>query len=488
MRRLVSGILRAYRHAPFLEYQRAAFQLALFALTAFALGILAVQVSWFSPRSDPGFGAALGLLLVLMIVLAELLRRGYARFTAHAYLLLIFTTITVDTVVRPGELHVRMDNTALFIVTLTCASMLTDARGTLIYAGMILAVFLGFVTMTPAMNEFPRLIYLSYVTDSLVGIVATTIISLVFLDMTGRARRVAETLHNLLSKEVEIRRAELEEARAEVERANQRLIYANHNLIESRERILGEVRLAAHLQRNAQPAKPPELPGWDLSFAFEPCSEISGDFFDIYATDDRLEGVGLFDVSGHGVSSGLITVLARQAAAHHFRRGRRANLNLVTQALNAELVRGMDRTNYYLTGILLRVNDDDSIEFVNAGHPDLLLRRASGTVEFLGFTEEQRGFMLGMRMLRGPYHVRRFRMEPGDSLLLYTDALTESARFLASGDAELYDSARLQAAFAAAPPDAAAATELQHILNDQRDFVGRSRYEDDLTAIMLKKT
>ncbi len=487
MPRFISGILHAYRHAPFLDYQRAAFQLALFSITALALGMLSVQVAWFSPRSDPGFGAVLVGLLVLMIGLMELLRRGHARFTAHAYLFLIFSIITIDTVVRPGVLHVRMDNTALFIMTLTCVSMLTSARGTLIYAGMILAVFLGFVTMTPGMEQFPRLIFISYVTDSLVGIIATTVISLVFLDMTGRARQIAETLNTVLTKEVEIRRAELKGTREEVERANDSLIDANKNLSESRERILGEVRLAARLQRHAQPAEPPPLSGWDLSFAFEPLGEISGDFFDVYESEGRLEGIGLFDVSGHGVSSGLITVLARQAAAHHFRRGRRANLNLVAQALNAELIRGMDRTNYYLTGILLRVNED-ALEFVNAGHPDLLLRRASGAVEVLDVPEEERGFMLGMRMLRCAYPVRRFRMEPGDSLLLYTDALTESASVLPSGAAELYDARRLKAALAAAPRDVGAEAELEYILNDQREFLGHRKYEDDLTAVIIKKT
>jgi serine phosphatase RsbU (regulator of sigma subunit) len=57
--------------------------------------------------------------------------------------------------------------------------------------------------------------------------------------------------------------------------------------------------------------KPPVVSGWDIAFTSRPKSGVSGDFYDFYTNGDKLEGLSLFDVSGHGVAPALITILSK---------------------------------------------------------------------------------------------------------------------------------------------------------------------------------
>jgi sigma-B regulation protein RsbU (phosphoserine phosphatase) len=95
--------------------------------------------------------------------------------------------------------------------------------------------------------------------------------------------------------------------------------------------------------------------------------------FDFFLNDDnRLEGMTLMDVSGHGITSALITMMARTVISRRFNDMRALPLNEVMEGINTVLNREMRGVYLYLTGILLRFHES-RVEYVNAAHPDLLL-------------------------------------------------------------------------------------------------------------------
>jgi sigma-B regulation protein RsbU (phosphoserine phosphatase) len=78
--------------------------------------------------------------------------------------------------------------------------------------------------------------------------------------------------------------------------------------------------MASNVQATLFPPTPPEVNGWDIAFVFRPMAGVSGDMYDFYTEGDTLNGVALFDVSGHGIASGLITMIARTVFQRNFMR------------------------------------------------------------------------------------------------------------------------------------------------------------------------
>ena len=136
----------------------------------------------------------------------------------------------------------------------------------------------------------------------------------------------------------------------------------------------------------------------------------------------------------------------------------------------------------YLTGVLIRV-DGDRLEYLNAGHPKAFFRLASGRTAKIALAgkDDGGGSLIGMPMLEPEYKAIGFSMHPGDSILLYTDCLSESRN--TGGEEYGYD--RIEASFAAARGSAQAMVE--QVLADFARFTEGCAVNDDLTLMVLQK-
>ena len=141
------------------------------------------------------------------------------------------------------------------------------------------------------------------------------------------SRNEVEDLNIHLEKKVEDRTIELRHAKEEIEAAmeetsaiNENLIATNAELENARSIADRDMKMAINVQRSLFPNKPINTE-WDIAIMFKPMSGVSGDFYDFYeARGGGLNGVGLFDVSGHGIASGLITMLAKTIIGRQFNR------------------------------------------------------------------------------------------------------------------------------------------------------------------------
>jgi len=292
-----------------------------------------------------------------------------------------------------------------------------------------------------------------------------------------------EELNRDLEKKVEERTEELHAAMEELEAINDRLVHTNAELEEAQRVASLDMAMAAGVQESLFPKEPPASDEWDVAFVYLPKAGVSGDLYDFYVHDNRLQGLSLFDVSGHGISAGIFTLLAKSILGRNFTRMKDAGLGKVVENVNADLKSDISSVDNYLSGIMLRFRDD-RVEYVNAGHHALLMRRAgtgkAGMVK--PQDRDQRGAILGMDDIGGDFDVVRFRMATDDVLLLYTDGLDES--FNETG--KQYGRKRIIESLENAPAGPARAI-LDHIMDEFYRFLGLKPPGDDCTVIVIRR-
>jgi len=293
----------------------------------------------------------------------------------------------------------------------------------------------------------------------------------------GKARNATEELNRYLEKKAGERAAELS-------RLNQTLKTITDDLEDERTKAAGDLRLAANVQRSFLASKPPVVNGWEIAFAHQSLSAVSGDLYDFYAEGGELRGLSLFDVSGRGLASGLVALLAKSIFDRQFTDGRNTRISALLSSVDKTIVGEKGDIENYLTGILLRVREN-RIEYVNAGHPDLLYRYGkSGAVRPVTLEgKDVKGRMLGIDGLSDGYTAIGFPMQGGDSLLLHTGSLS-GAR---NGLGEEFGIERIKSAFVAAEAGSAGA-KLDCLMDAFRSFVGNVPLNDDLTVVLLLRT
>jgi serine phosphatase RsbU (regulator of sigma subunit) len=245
-----------------------------------------------------------------------------------------------------------------------------------------------------------------------------------------------------------------------------------------------EMELASDIHSHLLPPAPAGIEGWDIALAFKPRHGASGDFYDFYIGRGRLEGMAIFDVSGHGVSSALITMIVKPIIYRLFTAMRHRGLDEIIRQLDDHVSREIVHLDNYASCILLRFGDE-RIEYANAAHPDLLhLRAKSGTVEIAGGEEGEFRFRpIGQHISQKEPAIINLTVERGDVLLLFTDCIIESANTRRG----MYGMSRLRKVLSEAR-GMTAQEVLDHIMHDFHAFMAGEQLIDDFTVICLKKT
>ena len=191
--------------------------------------------------------------------------------------------------------------------------------------------------------------------------------------------------------------------------------------------------LVSDLQRSLLPAVLQEPPGLETAahYRMASTSEVGGDFYNLFPLDDGRWGFFLGDVSGKGVEAAAVTALARytlRAAAVYD-----PDPAAVLHNLNRVLYQEYRHDARYCTvvfGILTLRPDGFQAVIASGGHPEPLLLRAGGTAEH----QHTKGRMVGV-FPDSKYTNTIVTVTPGDTLVLYTDGVTE-ARTKAGANAD----------------------------------------------------
>lgn len=201
--------------------------------------------------------------------------------------------------------------------------------------------------------------------------------------------------------------------------------------------------LARSLQASLLPPDLPDVPGLDVAARYLPAAggaEVVGDFYDVFQRGRDSWGFMIGDVAGKGVEAAKLATLARhtiRTAAMQLQTPREILVTL-NRALRAQDP-NRERFISAIYGTLQLERGGVEIELCVAGHPAPLIRRRDGSIE----SSHEHGVVLGP--VRDPRLTdERFRLEPDETLVLYTDGVVE-----ARVDGRLYGDRRLRELVAA---------------------------------------
>lgn len=239
-----------------------------------------------------------------------------------------------------------------------------------------------------------------------------------------------------------------------------------------RQRMEQEINIARDIQQALLPRNFPDQPHLAVAGCNYPCLSVGGDYFDVFALDDKRTAFLIADVSGKGLGAALLTTMLQGALSGMTLGTDPARVfNHVNRFLCDHAEVGRYATMFF--GILDRLGN---LEFINAGHPSPFLIR-NGTAEE-AFVEGS--FPVGL-VPEANYEVSRVRLEPGDTLLLFSDGVTEAM----DPDEQLFGVPRLRDCLSSQtgrPLDQIQKCVLEAVEN----FARGASQNDDLTMLVVR--
>jgi len=242
-----------------------------------------------------------------------------------------------------------------------------------------------------------------------------------------------------------------------------------------------EIHQAAVIQQTFYKQKIVDFPEWEIALKTIPMSEVTGDLYDIYSENEKLQGLGLFDISGHGISSGLITMLAKNIINQEFFANKNNSLDDTVNKINDHIIEVKGDIENYLTGILIRPQKD-KIELVNAGHQFPIVYKAKDKSFTVLNRDPSAIGAIGIKYLPSVYIKQEIDFEQGDELILYTDGLLEYK----NKQDELFGMERFLQSLRNVT-DISPERQIDVITSELRLFAGKTKQTDDMTLVILKK-
>ena len=248
--------------------------------------------------------------------------------------------------------------------------------------------------------------------------------------------------------------------------------------LESRDRLVAikqELEVARQVQDSVQPKALPDSEAHQVRALIIPAREIGGDFYDYFYLDDNRLGFVIADVSGKGVPAALFTMVTRallKASLQGFQSPGQC-LTLVNDLLCEDNDSCIFITLFF--GVL-DVSTGD-LEYSNAGHNPPRLIRSGGEVMELPRTGN---LVLGI-LAEHQFNNEQLRLNPGDTLFLYTDGVTEAedARPEEFGEERLD---RLLSEMSAATVREIA----EGVVVAVQEFVAEAPQSDDITCLVVR--
>lgn len=253
--------------------------------------------------------------------------------------------------------------------------------------------------------------------------------------------------------------------------------FLRQELQEARDSLWSEMELAKRIQTALLPNKQ-QFKGYDIAATMIPAQEVGGDYYDVIETPSKSKWIAMGDVSGHGVDSGLIMMMAQTSIQSVITRTPDASPSMVLSSVNDVIRENILRlgSDHYMTIVVMHLNETG---VTTAGkHQDLLVYRASlNTTEVI----PTRGTWLGIADDISDYLTdTSIDLKKGDVVLLFTDGITEAM----DKEGEMFGQSRLENTLSQ-HANLPAEKIVDKIIEEVRAY--QAEQADDMTLVIVKK-
>ncbi|NEQ50419.1 MAG: CHASE2 domain-containing protein, partial [Leptolyngbya sp. SIO3F4] len=247
-------------------------------------------------------------------------------------------------------------------------------------------------------------------------------------------------------------------------------------------RIQTELDITRRLQKMILPPEQ-ELQGiedLDIAGYMDPCDDVGGDYYDVISGRNGHLKIGIGDVTGHGLESGLIMIMV-QTAVRTLLESDETKPEEFLSVLNRSIYRNVQRINSDKTMTLSLLDYKQGTLYLSGQHEDVLIVRANGSLEQIDTVNL--GFPIALEEDIDDFLAHtQIHLEPNDVVVLYTDGITESRNM----DRDLYGLNRLceviMSNYQLTAQEIRAA-----VIQDVANHIGQQKILDDITLLILKK-
>ncbi|MBY5840141.1 SpoIIE family protein phosphatase [Rhizobium leguminosarum] len=299
-------------------------------------------------------------------------------------------------------------------------------------------------------------------------------------DEVGEAGEAFNRMAEQISYHTENLEQLVEERTAQIEDAKEEISTLNAQLQRENRRLGTELAVAERIQLMVLPLHQEleEFQALEIAAYMRPAEEVGGDYYDVLKNGSRLK-IGIGDVTGHGLESGVLMLMVQSVARALQEAGNTDAVKFLTD-LNSALFKNIVRTKIdkHLTLAFL---DYDGKEMILSGqHEEVVVVRANGEVERIDTMDL--GIPIGLEAdISAFIKTREITFETGDLILLHTDGVTE-----AENDAgELFGIERL-CREALRLKDQSAEKVVAGIVTTLMLFIGSQKIYDDITLLAVR--
>jgi serine phosphatase RsbU (regulator of sigma subunit) len=263
--------------------------------------------------------------------------------------------------------------------------------------------------------------------------------------------------------------------------ANQEVNLLNQCLKDENLRMGAELEVTSRLQQMILPKTQElaEIQDLDIAGFMLPASEVGGDYYDIISHDGHVK-IGIGDVTGHGLESGVLMIMV-QTAVRTLLENNETDPKKFLDTLNRTIYQNVKRMNSDKNMTLCLLDYHDGRVRISGQHEEILIIRKGGLVQRLDTVDL--GFPIGLEVdISNFIGYADVQLYPGDVIVLYTDGVTEAE----NSKGELYGLKQLIQIIKQNWQKSAEDIK-QAVVDDLHEYMGQQKLLDDITLVILKQ-
>ena len=294
-------------------------------------------------------------------------------------------------------------------------------------------------------------------------------VGVAFNRMAEEIRYHTENLEQL----VEDRTRDLENANSEISTLNEKLRSENVRLGAELDVARQIQMMVLHKDRELS-----TIPTMEIAAYMRPADEVGGDYYDVLRDGPKLK-IGIGDVTGHGLESGVLMLMVQSVARALQETGEEDPLQFLDR-LNRAIFKNLERTNSDKHLSLAFLDYENEKLTLSGQHEEVVVVRASGGVERIDTLDL--GFPIGLEQDISPFvATRNIPFSSGDVVVLHTDGVTEAE----GGKGELFGLERLVES--TRQRHGASAQKIKDgIVEDLMAHIGTQKIHDDITLVVMR--